>query len=203
VSDTSTTGSSVQIARPLSTYKREAAVQALLDSWNRLSARAVLQRIKADTAGAISNEALVAAARALLRSGAREEAWEAFEILTRRVAGRTYRHLSVWGVAGTSRQEDLTRDIVNMMMECVLSTEPQQEFWECRFWTCFDRRVRTILRDQCKRHHDDAALDEIVERTASATQPVAASASDPSDWLDNLAARTLLERLPEPLRTAF
>jgi hypothetical protein len=185
----------------LSTYRREAEVQALLESWSRVSARALLQKVTSEDV-ATPNEALVAVARAFMRSGATEDAWRIIEVLSRRVAGRTYRHLSLWGIAGASQQEDITRDILHMMIECVLSTDPQNEFWECRFWTCFDRRVRTLLRDFASRRHDNVEWNEDVERAATDVRPLSASTAT-IDWTDNIAAKALLDRLPEPLRTAF
>ncbi len=82
-----------------------------------------------------------------------------------------------------------------MMVECVRSTGPHNEFWECRFLTCFDRRVRSILRDFSSSRPSDAALDDDIAETLPDPQTV--------DWTDDIAARVLLDRLPEPMRTAF
>lgn len=202
MSDIAKTSSDFQIGRPLSTYRREPEVETVLHSWNRLSARAVMQRIDAEGAR-VPNEALVSVAREFVRSGAMADAWTIIDLLTRRVASRTYRHLAVWGIAGTGHHEDVTRDIVHMMIECVLSTEPRNEFWECRFWTCFDRRVRSILRDFSHRRQGEAAWDETVERETPAELGRVAIAEAAVDWTDDIAARALLGRLPEPLRAAF
>ena len=189
MSDTARTTTDVQYAYSLTTYRREPDVQAVLERWDRLSARLPLREWD-DPSTPL--EALVTAARALSKAGQSAQAWAVVEAIVRRVTSRTYRHLAVWGVVGTNRHEDVTRDIVHMTVECVLSTGPQNEFWECRFWTCFDRRVRTILRDMNRGRQSETTLDDdfdIVDNHA--------------DWTDNVAAQALLDRLPEPVRTAF
>jgi DNA-directed RNA polymerase specialized sigma24 family protein len=204
VSDIATTDWQSQIAQPLTTYRREPLVQDLLESWTRIAPRVVLQRLVSG-APDVPNEALVAAARALSRAGNENDAWKVVEVLGRRVAGRIYRHLAAWGFGGsqTAHQEDITRDILQMMMESVLSTAPRNEFWECRFWTCFDRRARTILRDFRARNRNDSEWNETIESAAAGDQPLSKSYAKAVDWTDDIAARTLLDRLPEPLRTAF
>jgi len=195
VSDIARTTSKVRFAYGLTTYRREAAVQAVLERWDLSGARSNAPMREWDDAST-PLEALVAAARALAKAGFDAEAWGVVEILIRRVAPRTYRHLAVWGIAGGRDQEDVTRDIVHMTIECVLSTSPQSEFWECRFWTCFDRRVRSLLRDFSHRRLGDTPWDDAAEQLPD----VGAGAVD---WTDNIAARALLDRLPEPIRTAF
>ena len=195
VSDLPTTKSAVHYAYALTTYRREPAVQALLDRWDAVKLR-VKVPIREFGDPSTPLEALVAGARALLKAGLEAEAWTVVDVIARRVASRTYRHLAVWGVAGGSHHEDVTRDIVHMTFESVLSTAPQNEFWECRFWTCFDRRVRTILRDFSHRRQSDEPMDAAADQVADAGVTAV-------DWTDNIAARDLLGRLPEPMRTAF
>jgi len=195
VSDIARTTSNVRFAYGLTTYRRESAVQAVLERWDQSGVRPnAAMREWEDPSTPL--EALVAVARGLTKSGLEAEAWTVVDILIRRVAPRTYRHLAVWGMAGGRDQEDVTRDIVHMMIECVLSTSPQNEFWECRFWTCFDRRVRSLLRDFSHRRVGDTSWDNAAEQLPDVRQAAV-------DWTDNIAARALLDRLPEPMRTAF
>lgn len=192
------------IAQPLQTYRRETPVQALLDSWRRLSPRVVLQRLRADASRAIPNEALVAAARAFIRAGLREDAWTVLQLVAERTSARTYRHMAVWGLEGARHREDVTREILQILVDCVLSTTPQNEFWECRFWTCFDRRTRTFLRDYCRGRAEETPWDEITEGALAREESgVGAGASSAGAWTDDVYARTLFERIPEPYRTAF
>jgi DNA-directed RNA polymerase specialized sigma24 family protein len=204
VSKPSTTALPSDFARPLETYHREALVQDLLESWRHLPARIVLQKLDTGVReGGIPNEAYVAVARALIRAGADDEAWRVVELIARRTAGRTSRHIAVWGLAGTRHQEDLAREIMQMTIESVISTSARDEFWECRFWTCFDRRARTILRDfRCDRTQE-ASWDEWTDNGGKEPANGVSHGVSSVDWVDSLAARSALARLPEPLRTAF
>jgi DNA-directed RNA polymerase specialized sigma24 family protein len=112
------------------------------------------------------------------------------------VAGRTQRHLDVWGVTGRETREDLARDILLVVIEGVMSLAAEQEFWECRFWTCFDRRARTVLRDM-RRGSAEVALDDRAE-----TDPRLPAGAEISVEVRAVAAEAL-GSLPEPLRTAF
>lgn len=199
----STTTLSLNFARPLETYVREGLVQDLLVSWERLPARIVVRKLEGGLRDeGIPIEAYVAVARTLLRSGADGDGWRVIELLAQRTTGRTLRHLAVWGLVGTRHQEDLAREITRVTIECVISTSARDEFWECRFWTCFDRRARTILRDfRCGRT-DEASWDEWTE--IEGREPIVRTHRASSiDWTDSLAARSALARLPEPMRTAF
>ncbi len=206
-SNPSRPGSAWGVSRPLDTYRREPPVQELLESWRTLSPRAVQQRVRADVEKRIPLEALVAVARAFRRAGRDDDAWSIVELISDRSAGRTFRHLAVWGLSDGDEREDLTRQILHMMVNAVLSTDPQAEFWECRYWTCFDRRVRSMLRDYRRRNPAQDSWDEAIEmtgdRAVEGEEMAAVIETSASTWPEWVAARDLLARLPEPLRTAF
>jgi DNA-directed RNA polymerase specialized sigma24 family protein len=204
VSKQSTTLHSLRFARPLETYAREAPVQDLLESWERLPSRIVLRRLEDSVRDlGIPNEAFVAVARALRRRGDEDDAWRIVELLAERTTGRTSRHIAVWGLAGTRHREDLVREILQMMIECAISLSPRDEFWECRFWTCFDRRARTILRDFRCGQADETSWDEWTDGAGREPSAGRLQAAPAMDWLDNAVAQSALAQLPEPMRTAF
>lgn len=174
-------------------------MQRLLDEWKGASWRSVISSI--GDGKDVPVEAVVAVARALVRAGAMNEAWKLAELITDCVASGVWRHISRWGEVAARHREDISRDVLHMLIENVLSIEPRSEFWECRFWTCFDRRVNTILRDFCRGSRDDIEWDDVAERSAQLSSTLAQPSA--GRLVDRLAARDALRMLPEPLRTAF
>ncbi|BDI30346.1 hypothetical protein CCAX7_23970 [Capsulimonas corticalis] len=178
------------IAPPLNLYLREASAQAELDSLRGLNAVRAARRAGEER---FTNETLVTLARVCASEGAEDAVWDLLEMLTERVAGRIARHLQVWGVTQREAREDLCGEILTAMYDCIACREVSQEFWECRFWICFDRRARTILRDYRASGSEHAGLDAQPEAL-----DIGALAVD-----DQVIARSALAALPEPLRTAF
>ena len=178
------------VAAPLTLYQREISVQAELDALRGLTAARAARRACDEGCAC---ETLAALARACAAEGAEDAAWDLLEVLTERVSGRIARHLQVWGVTQRETREDLAREILTRMYDGVACREVSQEFWECRFWVCFDRRARTVLRDFRAAEPEHAALDSRPEALDTSAPPVD----------DQVMARAALAALPEPLRTAF
>lgn len=182
--------------RPLTLYRREAHIELELKQFECLSPRMILLKLQSDSVS-VSNEAYVALIRTLILRDDRKTAWEIVKLLVKKVANRTYKHLSVWGYIKGEKREDATSEIVRMMIEAVTSLDPQQEFWECRFWVCFDRRVRTLLRDMQTNTGNDIYTDDIEAFSNNEY------ASQGPEWAEMAAAKEALSLLPEPFRTAF
>ncbi|MEO7717554.1 MAG: hypothetical protein ABIY70_15245 [Capsulimonas sp.] len=178
------------VAPPLTLYLREASVQAELDTLRGLSAARAARRACDEK---FSNEALASLARVCAAEGAEDASWDLLEMLTERVAGRVARHLRVWGVMEQEAREDLSREILTAMYDCVLCRDVTQEFWECRFWVCFDRRARTILRNYRAAEPEHVVLDALPEAPAIVGLSME----------DHAMVRSALAALPEPLRAAF
>jgi len=156
----------------------------------------LMTRLESATSREVSNEAVVSITRAFMRSGRQDLVRRLLQVLCRRVAGRTERHLDVWGVQSKEAREDITQDILRMLLESVLILEPNQEFWESRFWTCFDRRTRSLLRNIMH------ARDELSLHETAKLLPQAMHATPISIELQ-VETELALEALPEPIRTAF
>jgi DNA-directed RNA polymerase specialized sigma24 family protein len=155
-----------------------------------------MSRIAADRE--LRLETLVAVARSYLRAGLDTDANRVLESIAGRLAGRIHRHLQVWGVRNADDRDDLVQELLHMTFSCIRSQGRDQEFWECRFWVCFDRRSQSLLRDWRQSRPHGVSLDEIAEN-----DPDILRAPAPVSIADRAVAREALARLPEPLRTAF
>lgn len=185
------------IGRSLQLYHRETWVEAQLAELRALPSDVLVARLEKDACGNYANETLVSVTRALVLAGVPDEARRVLRILADRVRGRTARHLDVWRIHGREAREDAAQEILRMMLECVLSVQPDQEFWECRFWTCFDRRARSLLRDLHLRDGATLSLDALSQSSPGILR-------DPADSPPARAeAAEALRHLPEPARTAF
>lgn len=177
-------------------YRREDPVERQLQGFEGLSPSGLVALAESASVQEVSSETLVGLTRAFIRGGREDFASRVLRVLCRRVAGRTARHLDIWGVTIREAREDLTQDILRVLLECVVSVEPDQEFWECRFWTCFDRRARTLLRD-AMRARAELSLDETGESLSPALRDTSVSVELKTE------TALALEALPEPVRTAF
>ncbi len=172
-------------------------MEAQLAELSALPVDALVARLEADAGRRYANETLVWAVRALILAGLADPARRLLKVLAIRVRGRTSRHLDIWGIRGREAREDAAQDILRMMFECVLSTQRDQEFWECRFWTCFDRRARSLLRDLLLREGAMLSLDALAHMPPGALR---ARADSPAARAEVAEA---MRQLPEPVRTAF
>lgn len=193
----SNTAHNLNLNPPLQIYRRERGVEIELSELQGLSARSLVARLEGAGDAALSNEALVSVARAFVRSSQPEQARHVLRVLAVRITGHALRHLDVWGVRVREAREDLHQEMVRMMCECVLSLEADQEFWECRFWTCFDRRARTILRDGLRAGQGEASLDDLAEASPGILEDTRISVEQKTQ------VSIALQQIPEPYRTAF
>ena len=183
------------LLRPLHSYSRLSNVEEELRSLTEIGPQAREARLTGTQSTTLQLETLVAALRAYVRCGDEVRARQVLVRVTERIVSRTQRHLDTWGIYGRDEREDIAREILVSVIECILSVEERQEFWECRFWTCFDRRARTILRDAADRL-------QAVSIDIDGGMSCRSRASGPSVEEKSLVA-TALTAMPEPLRTAF
>lgn len=193
----SNTAHNLDLNRPLQIYRRERSVEIELSELRGLTTRSLVARVESKGDATLSNEALVSVTRALLRSSQQEQARRVLQMLAVRVTGHALRHLDVWGVRVKEAREDLHQEMVRMMCECVFSLETDQEFWECRFWTCFDRRARTILRNALRAGQSEASLDDLADTSPGILKDTRLSVEQKTQ------VSIALQKIPEPYRTAF
>ena len=96
----------------------------------------------------VKEETLVYALRRLHEAGDGRLAADVARLLLQRVKTRLARALSVWGFDMAPDKDEAIDEIVTDFYRHLFDLGPGDEFWEVRFWICFDRMILRLMRDR-------------------------------------------------------
>jgi hypothetical protein len=149
----------------------------------------------------IREEALVILARRFALRGSDTIAWKLVQILCDRVTLSIARSAQLWRLSPVVAEE-VIEVTLSHLYDSVLASQESAQFWEIRFWVCFDRYLLSVLR----RHRilgdkfvPSVPMDEMTVDTTQTRTP-AYNWHDPS--LRVVVAEGLAQ-LPGQYRTAF
>lgn len=140
--DAGTTGAA-DFLRPLQKHghTRTEAVIGQLSEVARLTRAAALERA---SAGVFNWETLVAMAHAYQRAGDGAAARHVLDALAQRVSPSIARRVAAWDFLTPEERTDARQEMIVAVMRGTLDTGPGQEFWECNFTHCFNRRLLDV-----------------------------------------------------------
>ncbi len=146
-----------EFLRPLHKHCRTEAVIGELSEMARLPRGAALKRA---SAGRLAWETLVAMARAYQRAGDAEAARHVLDALVRRVSHSIAKRVAAWSVLTPEERVDGRQEMVGAVLRGALNLGPGQEFWECNFTHCFNRRLLDVWKAMVRRRGREVSLTQ-------------------------------------------
>lgn len=152
-------GGAADFLRPLQRQSRTRteAVIGELSEVARLSRTAALKRAAAD---GLAWETLVAMARAYKRAGDGAAARHVLDALIRRVSRRIAAKVAAWDFLTPEERADAKQEMALAVLKGALDTGPGQEFWECNFAHCFNRRLLDMWNKAMRRRGREVSLTQ-------------------------------------------
>ncbi len=156
---------------------RTGKVTAELAEMNRLPRRRVLVWVQEKRKDHwLAHETLVAVLRGFLRAGDRDAADAVLEALINRLRPAVTARAKRWSVLFPADVDNAEDEAVRKLISYLRSTDAKEEFWECNFTFCFNKRT-----------------DDVFKRAAAER---GAAVSLTSAWADG-EERDRLETLPD------
>lgn len=185
-------------------YQPDEGVLARIESLSSLPPKRQLATLLSGDSTAAPEEVLVHFLRSFHVAGDHAASAKIAHVITERISGKLVRLARVWRLGfPPDLMDDVVDEVLNDLYEQLFSTSSTAQFWEVRFWICFNRRAITIMRkrrgelDQIAADESD---DEDEEDAAIETAPTLVRLDDP---VTRALLSDALAHLSQPYRTAF
>lgn len=151
----------LNLRRPLTRRARSAAVEAELAALAGLPIAQIIRRVATpDKTRQAAPETLVSLARTLEQAGRINAADKIAGQLMVQVGIFIRRELARWPSLENER-EDAEQQMRAKLCEYVFSDSTGEEFWECNFHVCFERRMTTLLAGLARAKPHDLSLTRL------------------------------------------